>query len=158
MFLTGNGDIINFDDLIQKENDTPLFNEFKYRLKEVGIDIILVTSYSRYNSHQVVLVGKEDKFAEYYKSEKKYYKKIPRLSLYVRTIDEFSKLDIDEPTSKPNNIEITLKVSEIWKQVLTNDVMSEYYDVDMSVLFKSFPKHYLISKIYSLRDVIKNRL
>lgn len=158
MIQTGNRDIINYDEIIKNENDTNLFNEFKEQLRKVGIDVIVVTAYSRYNSHEITDTNKGNKFAEYYESEKKYFKKIPRLHLYIRTIKAYKKLEINDHISKPKNKEYIKKVRVIWKNIIKPDMISGYYDDDMSIKFLSFPKHYFISKIYNLKEDIKKSI
>lgn len=159
MFLEGNSRV-DYEKILRNNKDLEIFEIFKRRLETIGIDSIVVTSTSRDSSYMIVSSVKDNKFAKYYERENKYYKSIPLITIYIRTIDNFKELNINEHVSKPVDVTISESVKAIWGKILSESgyEYDKYFDIDMDIYFRNFPKVYFINNIYGLREKIKMKL
>jgi hypothetical protein len=157
MFLKNFPNKVNFDEIIKNDNDIEVFELMKKRLIPLGFDVILITSVDRETSHFVAQCGENAKFSWYSESQKEFYKDIPVLSLYIRTNDNYKSLSINEHVSEPIDKSVINLIKKIWREVLieSNSDVEKYYDIDMTIYILNFPKHYLISWVYNLRDKVK---
>ena len=150
--------VINFENLIGNNSDDVIFEDLKIELLRIGIDAILITAVSRKNSYTCVPVKSKCNNSWFSEKEQSWYKKIPRLTLYIRNCANFYSLMIDEHRNTTRISEINDKVINAWKNVITEDLKLDYFDEDIGVTILSFPKQYLVSKVYKLRDDVKRRI
>lgn len=161
MFVKTFRENINFNDILANEgNDLALFKLMKEKIKAIGIDSILITAMDRNNSYCIVGCKPNVPFSRLYERERKYYKNIPILKIYVRSNKNYLELNVNEYDSSFVDNDITSSVIKLWEDALfeNNYNLDKYYDLDMMIKVISFPRFYIISQIYALRDNVESEI
>lgn len=146
MFLKDFSSRVDLEKVIKNERDLKVFQVMKKELYKIGFDVIALASLDRENTHCAVPCNMQNKFARYSELEKKYFKNIPILKLYIRTKDNYISLNIDEQLSRPNNESILISIKNIWKET----IIKFKYDADKYYdnTFSKFPKI-----LFNIKDI-----